>query len=133
MIAVWLLLGLVGAAVYVAAGRGRGLAWWAVGLVVAALAYVAFAFAAGDLRAAGAEAVGVALFGGAAAFAWRRRSVGALAVAWALHPAWDLGAHLAGGLPAPTWYVWACLSFDLAVGAALAWRTRPHTRPVSTT
>ena len=131
MVALWLLLGLVGAAAYIAAGeRVGGLAWWAVGLVVAALAYVAFAAARGAPPGEIAvEAVGAALYGGAVWVGWRRRSPRLLALAWALHPVWDVGVHAVGGLSAPAWYVWACLSFDLAVGAWL-WRTPAAARTV---
>ena len=44
-IPVYLVLGLVGAALYVAVGWRRPLGWWAVGLAVAAGVYVAFALA----------------------------------------------------------------------------------------
>ena len=129
MIWFWLLLGWLGAVPYVALGwrmpRDRGFAWWSAGLITAASVYVVFALLGGQLAHAALEASGVILFGGAALWAARQRRGGALALAWALHPAWDLGVHLGMGVEAPAWYVWACLSFDLIVGAAIwAWSRR---------
>ena len=124
MIALWLALGLAGGAAFAWAGRARPLAWWGAGLAVAAALYVAFALARGDLAHAAVEASGAALYGAVAWVGVRQRRAGPVALGWALHPVWDLGVHLGAGLPAPAWYVWACLSFDVLVGAALAARVR---------
>ena len=124
MIGLWVLLGVSGGAAFAWLSRQRPLAWWATGLVVAAVVYVAFALARGDLGHAVLEASGVALYGTVAWAGVRQRRAGLVAAAWALHPAWDLGVHLGLGLPAPAWYVWACLSFDVVVGLALVARTR---------
>lgn len=135
MIALWLLLGLLGAAVYVRIGRTKPLAWWALGLAVAAGLYVVFALARGDGVDALIEAGGVMLYGAVAWLGVRRGSEGLVAVGWALHPAWDLGVHLGTGVEAPAWYIWLCLSFDLVVAGALLVRAHRHpaedTRPAA--
>lgn len=122
--AAWLVLGAVGAGLYLAAGRrqqGRAARlWWVGGLIVAALVYVAFAVArAAPLAAVLFEAGGVVAYGALASLSLRG-DLRFVATAWLLHPLWDAGLHAPGGFAlAPSWYVWACLSFDLVVGAAL--------------
>ena len=119
----WLLLGWLLAVPYVAFGwrlpRDRGLAWWSAGLVTAASVYVVLALLDVRLGHAALEASGVVTFGGTALWAARQRLGWMLALAWALHPAWDLGVHLGLGIGAPAWYVWACLSFDVITGGAI--------------
>lgn len=124
MTALWLSLGVVGAAVYLRLSRGRPLAWYAAGLALAALLYVGFALVRGDLPDTGTEAGGLVLYGAVAWLGVRRRSADLVAVGWALHPMWDLGVHLGLGVEAPAWYVWACLSFDLVVATALVAQRR---------
>ncbi|MEM1056042.1 MAG: hypothetical protein AAGI52_10985 [Bacteroidota bacterium] len=123
MVSFWLLLGLISAAVFVRIGRGRPLAWWAVSLVVVAAVYVGFALARGDVSDALIEAGGAVVYGAVAWLGLRRDDARIVAAGWALHPLWDLGAHIGAGLEAPAWYVWACLSFDLVVAVVLL--TRP--------
>jgi len=132
MTAVEILLGAVLAVPYVLFARGRRAerqvyAW---GLLVAALIYVGFALAAGaGAGALVAELVGVALFG---AVAWQglRRSVLWLAAGWAAHVGWDLLLHpLTASGYAPAWYVRACIGFDLAVAAWIAFRPTPEREP----
>ena len=93
------------------------------GLLVAALIYVGFALAAGaGVGALVGELVGVALFG-AVAWLGLRRSALWLAAGWAAHVGWDLLLHpLTASGYAPDWYVRACIGFDLAVAAWLAFR-----------
>ncbi|WP_412062228.1 hypothetical protein [Rubrivirga sp. IMCC45206] len=113
----WLALGAVLAGGYLAVGfrftGRRARAWWATGLLVAALLHVGFAI--GD----GAGAVLLQLVGVAGAGVFARLGLsgrpGWLAAGWLLHPVWDLAL----GGTSPAWYVWTCLSFDLVVGAAL--------------
>jgi hypothetical protein len=124
-VALPLLAGILLASVLVGAAHGRppGAArrLYAVGLVVAALTYVAFA-AAGGAGAPwlAAEVAGVALFGGAAWVGLRGSPV-VLAVGWAVHVAWDVLLHLegAGATYTPSWYPWLCASFDLVVAGAV--------------
>ena len=116
----WAVAGVVLAGLYVAVGRrqrGRAeRAWWAGGLVAAALVYVGFAVGRGaPALAVGFETAGVAVFGAFAALGVRgdRRWQGA---GWLVHPVWD-GLHAPGSLAlAPEWYVWLCLAFDVVVG-----------------
>lgn len=96
----------------------------AVGLVAAALIYVALAAGRAPVIWLGVELLGVAVFA-AIALLGLRHSPWWLASGWAVHPAWDLGLHLyLRGGPAftPRWYTLACLSFDLAVAAYAAAR-----------
>lgn len=120
MTAVWTLLGVALALPYVAVGRGKrgrpARAWWAGGLVVAALVYVGFASAAGTGWAGlGVEVGGVVLFGAFAALGLRGLT-GWTAAGWLLHPVWDLALGHPG---APEWYLWLCLGFDAVVGVWL--------------
>ena len=121
MTILYLLLGALLAVPYVAVGRrqrGRqARAWWAGGLVVAALIYVGFASASGaGPGALAVEVGGVVVYGLFAALGLRGYR-GWLAAGWLLHPVWDLAVG-AGGV-APEWYVWACLAFDGIVGGYL--------------
>ncbi len=126
----WLALGAVLAAAFVAAAQKTGprneRRWLAAGLTIAPLIYAGFAVAgnAGPGWLA-IEGAGVAIFGGMAAYGLRR-SARWLAAGWALHTVWDAGLHLAGGGTAfaPTWYVIACIGFDLLVAGAIVLRTR---------
>ena len=96
---------------------------YAVGLLIAALLYVAFGVAGG----AGAQwlaldSLGVLLYG-AAAWGGLRGRHRLLAAGWAAHVVWDVPLHLggAGAEYAPRWYPWLCVSFDLVMaGAVLA-------------
>lgn len=103
---------------------------YAIGLAVAALAYVGFALAGG--AAAGAlliELLGVAAFGAVAWLGVRRGPLW-LAAGWAAHVGWDLLLHpLSGPAYAPAWYVRACIGFDLAVAAWIALRPDPSPHP----
>lgn len=129
--ALWLALGVVLAVPYIAVGRrleGDAAWWWVGGLVVAAFAYVSFAVARSAPAAAiGFEVAGVALYGGLAARGLRGDARW-IALAWLLHPVWDVGMHRPGAYAyAPTAYVLLCLTFDLAVGLFLL-GSRPRGR-----
>lgn len=127
-VALWLVLGLVLGAVFVALARWRAHAErqiLAVGLVVATFVYVVFAAVSAPVSWTGIELLGVAVYGIAA---WRgaRGSAWWLVAGWMLHPVWDVGLHLmgAGSAFAPAWYAVSCISFDLLVAAYVAWRFR---------
>ena len=92
---------------------------WALGLVAAALVYLALALARdAPLLATAFEAGGVAVFGVLAALG-AARGRRWLAAGWLLHAAWD-GLHLPGHLAfAPEEYAWLCLAFDVVAGLAL--------------
>lgn len=89
---------------------------FAIGLVVAASVYIAFALLSGEWL--GIEAGGVVLF---AAIAWLgRRAAGWLALGWATHVAWDVWLHLDRAQPVVgAWYPMACVGFDLIVAGYL--------------
>ena len=94
---------------------------YAIGLVATAGVYVALALAGrASTRWVAIEALGVALYGGAA-WLGLRRWLPALALGWAAHVVWDLALHLAGpgGAFTPAWYPWLCLGFDLPIAGAV--------------
>jgi hypothetical protein len=111
-------------------GYTRGKPWrrelriLAIGLVVAALIYVAFAIGGvASARWLGLESVGVLLFGGVAWLGFRRWPA-VLAAGWVAHVLWDVLLHLegAGAAYTPGWYPWLCLSFDLVVAGTILLR-----------
>lgn len=97
---------------------GKQLRPYAVGLLVAALIYVAFAGFRGNPGAIPLESSGVVLFGAAAFLGWRRWPV-LLAVGWALHAGWDLWLPRPDPTYVPEWYPWLCTSFDLVVAGGV--------------
>ena len=107
---------------YARTGRGRESPVFAVGLVVAAVIYIGFAFAYGaPPRSLLLESLGVLPFG---LLAWLgvRRSQLWLAFGWAAHVAWDLGLNWGAGAPpfVPSWYPVVCTSFDLLLAGYIA-------------
>lgn len=125
----WLLLGLGLGAAFLAFARTRGRGEervLALGLLVAALFYVAFALAGAERVWVLVEVAGVVVYG---ALAWLglRHSLLWLAAGWGLHVLWDVGLHLAGGGAgfAPEWYVLICITFDLLVAGYIAFWLRP--------
>jgi hypothetical protein len=94
------------------AGTARVLA---LGLVVAALIYVALALGGKGREWLVIELAGVGLFGG---LAWigLRASLWWLAVGWVAHVAWDVGLHLdRAQAVVGAWYPLLCVGFDLVV------------------
>lgn len=94
---------------------------YGVGLLIAALIYVAFAAAGGaGGRQLSLEGLGVIIYGTAAWVGVRGRTW-LLALAWAAHVGWDVPQHLsgAGAEYTPHWYPWLCVSFDLVVAGAV--------------
>jgi hypothetical protein len=90
-----------------------------LGLIVAALIYVALALVSDEQRWLMTEMVGVALFGG---LAWLglRSSSWWLALGWLGHVGWDVGLHLDRPQPlVGTWYPLLCVGFDLVVAGFL--------------
>lgn len=96
---------------------------YGVGLVIAALVYVAFGVVGGaSARWLALEGLGLFVYGAAARGGLRGRPW-LLAAGWAAHVAWDVLLHLSGtgAEYTPRWYPWFCLSFDLVIaGAVLA-------------
>ena len=94
------------------------------GVIVAAVFYVWFALRAGEYVGLAIEVAGLAGFAALAVKGFRHRTSTILALAWALHPVWDVALHSGGhGTYAPLNYVVFCISFDLLV-AAFVWRTQ---------
>jgi hypothetical protein len=105
---------------------GRELRAYAAGLVIAAGVYVAFGLVLGG-RPLGYELVQLAAVT-MIVLAGIRYSPIIIAGGWLLHSAWD-ALHVLPKLSqhAPEWYVFACLSFDVAVAAYIvANRPRFH-------
>lgn len=121
---VWLLLGAILATAYIyVMGKIKQPDFntsMAIGLIVAALIYVGFAFVWGNVQWIMIEAVGVPIYGGMAWLGLKRSPIW-LGVGWLLHMPWDLFVHYIGpGFHvAPEWYMFACFSFDLIVGGYL--------------
>jgi hypothetical protein len=93
------------------------------GLIVVALAYIAFCVDAREPRVwLGVELAGVGVYG-AMGFRGLSGSAWWLVAGWALHPLWDVGLHLwgPGRWFAPVWYSIPCVSFDLVVAACVAY------------
>jgi hypothetical protein len=91
-------------------------------LIVAALAYIMFAYRTSqDLGWLLIELGGVAIYG-TMGIVGIRRSTWWLVAGWALHPVWDIALHFfgPGHTFAPITYTIPCLSFDLWVAALIA-------------
>lgn len=137
MTTIWLLLGLLAGAGYLAYAMLRS--WrrelwiYATGLAVAAAIYVIFALPTLDITWIAIETVGLVCYGLIAFVGWRVNPL-ALAVGWALHPAWDYLLHADGGGHhfVPEWYVYACISFDLLVAAIIVYRVLQQRRVAAT-
>lgn len=93
----------------------------AIGLVIAALIYVGFAFNNDSLRWILIELAGVPIY---AVFAWLglKKSGWFLAAGWALHPLWDAGLHDYATQFVPHWYIGGCIGFDLLVAGYIGFR-----------
>jgi len=87
---------------------------YAIGLVIAALIYPAFAVINGGVRHVGTEVIGVAVFSTIALLGLRLSPL-LLAFGWTAHVAWDVLLHWGDGTSAyvPSWYPTVCVGFDL--------------------
>lgn len=126
--ALWLILGLgLGGALLLYA-RTRGIRGekriLSIGLLIAAIIYVGFAFIWGNATWVAIEIAGIPVYG---SFVWlaMRHSLNWLAVGWGVHPAWDVILHLfgPGRTIAPEWYVVACITFDLLIAGYILVRS----------
>lgn len=132
-----LLLGAAACAAFVFAARRLAprheLAIYAVGLVAAALIYVAFA-AAGGVSGTwlAVEFAGLLAFS-LAALTRLRRSPLLLASGWAAHALWDLPLHAGASADfVPDWYRIVCAGFDFALAAYLTLLSRRAVTPAVT-
>jgi hypothetical protein len=138
IIVFWILLGLVGAISFLALARIRpkpDSQILAIGLVVAAFIYIAFAIGGGASQLW--IIIEVAGFGIYSLFALLglRYSNWWLMLGWMAHPLWDIGLHLVnqGAVFTPGWYAIACVSFDLVVAIyILFWKCLLFTKPINT-
>jgi hypothetical protein len=99
-----------------------GRALLAIVLIIAALAYVAFAARAGESAFwVVGELVGVGIYGTMGLLGVRGSPMW-LAAGWALHPLWDVVLHYfgPGSSFAPIGYTIPCISFDLLVAVYIA-------------
>jgi hypothetical protein len=119
MTTIWLLAGVFLGALWIAwvsRHKRGGRQVLAIGLLLAAAVYVAFAFGADSVGWVVLESIGLLAFG---CLGWLgiRGNVVWLAAGWGLHPLWDVGLHWhgPGAAVVPDWYAVACVSFDLVV------------------
>jgi hypothetical protein len=122
----WTVIGVVLGALFLgvarAGGARRGRRMLGLGLVVAALVYVAFALRGGAPGPwLAAELAGTAVFAAVAAVGVRF-SGWVLALGWGAHVLWDVLLHLSGtgGAFTPAPYPWMCVGFDLLVAGYVA-------------
>ncbi|MEM7110957.1 MAG: DUF6010 family protein [Chloroflexota bacterium] len=126
---IWLLLGVVLGIGFLLFAQRQGQEekrLLAMGLVLAALVYVAFlGIFGGTTTWFWIELGGVLVYSFVAWLGWRFHTLW-LAVGWGLHPIWDAALHLfVGGADfVPEWYVWACISFDIVVAAYIVMQVR---------
>jgi hypothetical protein len=122
----WIVIGIALGALFLALARAGGPRHErrivGIGLVVAALFYVAFALRGGAPgQWLAAELAGTAIFG-AVAVVGLRSSGWVLALGWGTHVLWDVLLHLSGsgGAFTPDAYPWLCVGFDLLVAGSMA-------------
>ena len=123
-----LLLGVVLALLFIAFARTRGPRRepfiYSIGLIVAALLYVAFSFSVATTQWFMIELIGLVTFTLIAVLGLRV-SLWFLAFGWAFHVSWDVLLHLVRDQPfVPNWYPVACISFDLVVADYIALKLR---------
>ena len=126
----WLVIGLVAAAAYTRYVARQGKAeqrLLALGLIIAAFIYVGMAIWQRDDTWLGIEIAGAVAYT-LPALAGLRGKPHWIAIGWFLHPLWDIILHYMG--PGhhivPGWYAWACVSFDVWVGAYILQRNWKH-------
>jgi hypothetical protein len=91
--------------------------FWRLGLLVAALIYVAFALWGRAWSYLPVELAGVLAYG---LFAWcsRRFTLLWLSFGWGLHIVWDVFLHSGPQTTfVPSWYPGVCIGFDIIIAA----------------
>jgi hypothetical protein len=128
-ITLWLFIGLLAGIAYIYFANYRPAktkSIFAVGLIIAACIYIAFALRANNVATwLVIEFFGICIYG-TMGFAGYRGSVWWLVAGWGLHPAWDLLLHYfgPGASVAPPWYALACVSFDFLLAGYIAYNAK---------
>jgi hypothetical protein len=116
-------LGFAAAALFSRLPAERERRAYAVGLLVAALIYVGFAWLQAPPSWRALEVLGVLIFGWLASRG-THGSAGYLVVGWLAHVAWDVGLHAPHKSPfVPAWYPGLCAGFDIVVAWCIARRS----------
>ena len=90
-------------------------AFWRMGLLIAALIYVAFAVFGGFWENLPMELGGVIIYG-LFAFLSKKYTLYWLALGWVLHICWDVFLHSSATTPyVPDWYAGTCIGFDIVI------------------
>jgi len=123
-----LILGVVLALLFISFARTKGprreTFLYSIGLIVAALFYVAFSFTGAGNQWLMIELIGLVVFTLIAVLGLRV-SPWFLVLGWASHVWWDIFLHLVREqVFVPDWYPVACISFDLIVAAYIAAKLR---------
>ena len=123
-----LILGVVLALLFIWFARTRGPQRepfiYSIGLIIAALFYVAFSVTGATTQWFMIEVIGLVVFTIIAVFGLRV-SLWFLALGWAAHVSWDVLLHLVREQSfVPDWYPVACISFDLIIAAYIAAKLR---------
>jgi uncharacterized membrane protein SirB2 len=123
-----LILGVVLALLFIWFARTRGPQRepfiYSIGLIIAALFYVAFSVTGATTQWFMLELIGLVIFTIFAALGLRV-SLWFLALGWASHVSWDVLLHLIREQPfVPNWYPVACISFDLMVAGSIVAQLR---------
>jgi hypothetical protein len=94
---------------------------FALGLIIAALIYVAFGLFADTLNWKFVELAGVPIY---TVFAWLgvKKSGWFLAFGWAFHVVWDAVLHGINTPFVPHWYIGFCIGFDLVVAGYIGFQ-----------
>ncbi|MGW8221659.1 MAG: DUF6010 family protein [Syntrophobacteria bacterium] len=123
-----LILGVVLALLFIWFARTRGPQRepfiYSIGLIIAALFYVAFSVTGATTQWLMLELIGLVVFTIFAVLGLRV-SLWFLALGWASHVSWDVLLHLIREQPfVPNWYPVACISFDLMVAGSIVAQLR---------
>jgi hypothetical protein len=111
--AVWLLMGVVLAVLYMKSLHSQVKRAHDHGLLLVQLVYLALALLQGDVSWVVLEGVGALIWGMLAYFSSKSHGRWWLVMGWALHPVWDMYHLTFGGeVFVPVWYMMACISFD---------------------
>lgn len=99
--------------------------FWQFGLIIAALAYVAFVLINGrDTQNLSLELGGLAFFSVLVLLS-NKYSLYFLALGWAMHIGWDSLLHSYSATPyVPLHYIESCIGFDIVISGYIFWLAR---------